>query len=747
MTAKPTDISILTDLPTQEDALDFEPYVRTLANVIRSANTATPLTIGVFGTWGSGKTSLMHMVENQLPDEFKTVWFDAWKYDKEETLWRALLLQVLSEVREVIKAQAGDEEKDADQALNSLDDLEASLYRAVEREELGNLQVNWQQLLKGSVETAIHVGIALVPGLRIAQAVAEGVGQKAATDDPGSLLKAIEREKTKIFSEHVQSLEQFQGKFQWLVKEYVQPQGKLVVFIDDLDRCMPEKAIEVLEAIKLFLDVEGCLFVLGLDQDVVARGVELKYRELGLVEESDEQKRFIIDGTRYLEKIIQLPFQIPPIEREDMATFVKELVQEWPHEDCSQVFAEGLGDNPRQVKRTVNVFLLLWGLSQERAEKIQGQVKPVRLAKVVAVQNAYPELYEVLKRTPRLLRDLEDFYRADAIYAEGQAKQTKDEPAAEIQRPEPPPAVAPYASRAALRRILTMHSPEITEVNFSGLSLDELRLYFTLTRRAEAPQMAPTELPRQAFEPQLVRIPAGPFLIGSTDAQIEQAIQAGLGEEFARREYTQHTLELPAYQIGKYPVTNTEYQAFVKGTGHTSPRHWEGGNYPEEKGDHPVVFVSWHDSVAYCAWLSERTGKTYRLPSEAEWEKAARGDDGRIYPWGEAFDPQKCNSGENDIEDTTPVGQFSPQGDSPYGCVDMAGNVWEWTRSILKNYPYDPEDGRESLEGDDPRVLRGGAFDDNPRDLRCAFRDRNYPDGRGSLIGFRVVVSPPASGL
>ena len=104
MTAKPADLSILADLPTHKDALDFTPYVRTLANIIRSANTATPLTIGVFGTWGSGKTSLMHMVREQLPDEFQTIWFDAWKYDKEETLWRALLLQVLAEVREVVES-------------------------------------------------------------------------------------------------------------------------------------------------------------------------------------------------------------------------------------------------------------------------------------------------------------------------------------------------------------------------------------------------------------------------------------------------------------------------------------------------------------------------------------------------------------------------------------------------------------------------------------------------------------------
>jgi formylglycine-generating enzyme required for sulfatase activity len=750
MTEKPPDSHILTDLPTDEDALDFTPYVRTLANVIRSPNTATPLTIGVFGTWGSGKTSLMQMVQKHLPEDFQTIWFDAWKYDKEEALWRALLLHVLSAVRSVVEAQEpeGKEAEEAkESALNALSDLEASLYRAVEREELGNLQVNWQELLKGSVETALHVGIALVPGLRIAQAVMEGAGKKATSDDPGTLLKAVERAKTKIYSEQLQSLEQFQRKFQWLIGEYLPPQGKLVVFIDDLDRCMPEKAIEVLEAIKLFLDVEGCVFLLGLDQDVVARGVELKYRELGLVEEGDKKKRFVIDGTRYLEKIIQLPFQIPPIEREDMASFVNGLVQDWPHEECSKVFAEGLGDNPRQVKRTVNVFLLLWGLAQERAEKLQGQVKPMRLAKVVAIQNAYIELYEVLKRTPRLLRELEDYYRAEAAASEREARPAEEEPTTEIQGVEPPPVLAPYINRAAVRRILTMHPLETSDANFSDLTPEELRLYFTLTRRAEAPQVTPPELLRQVFEPQLVLVPAGSFRIGSPATHINQVINAGVDRDFAGRERPQHTLELPAYQIGKYPVTNAEYQVFVKETGHTPPRQWDEENYPGEKDDHPVVYVTWHDAMAYCRWLSEKTGKSYTLPSEAEWEKAARGEDGRIYPWGKEFDPLRCNTKEGGVGNTTPVGQYSRQGDSPYGCVDMAGNVWEWTRSILRDYPYVPDDGREDLEDPGPRVLRGGSWYHDQLNARCAARYSNVPRYRPNNVGFRVVVSPSDAGL
>jgi formylglycine-generating enzyme required for sulfatase activity len=293
-------------------------------------------------------------------------------------------------------------------------------------------------------------------------------------------------------------------------------------------------------------------------------------------------------------------------------------------------------------------------------------------------------------------------------------------------------------SRAAVRRVLTMHSPDLPEANFSGLPPDELRLYFTLTRRAEAPQVAPAEAVRVPFEPQLVRIPAGPFLMGSTDDD----------KQAEDNEKPQHTLELPDYFIGKYPVTNAEYQAFVRETGHSPPRHWDGETYPEEKGDHPVVTVTWWDAMAYCQWLNEKSGKAYRLPTEAEWEKAARGADGRLYPWGNDWDPARLNSQEGGVGYTTSVGQYAPAGDSPYGAADMAGNVWEWTLSLFEPYPYDSEDGREDLKGGEVRVLRGGSYYNVQFFARCAARGRLYPGNwhyNLSLLGFRVVVPPISS--
>ena len=241
------------------------------------------------------------------------------------------------------------------------------------------------------------------------------------------------------------------------------------------------------------------------------------------------------------------------------------------------------------------------------------------------------------------------------------------------------------------------------------------------------------------FEPEMILIPAGEFLMGS-DPSVDK--------DARDNEQPQHTLYLPDYYMARTPVTNAQYAAFVEATGHSQRKDWHGkplSSGPSGEEDHPVFNVSWHDAVAYCDWLSEVTGKPYRLPSEAEWEKGARGSDGRIYPWGNQWDMGRCNSYEGGKLDTTPVGAY-PEGASPYGLLDMAGNWWEWTGSVFKNYPYDPEDGREDLEAGGYRVLRGGGFGWDRRSVRCASRNWNAPTE--DHFGFRVVVSPgspPAS--
>jgi len=169
----------------------------------------------------------------------------------------------------------------------------------------------------------------------------------------------------------------------------------------------------------------------------------------------------------------------------------------------------------------------------------------------------------------------------------------------------------------------------------------------------------------------------------------------------------------------------------------TWPAFWNDSafNHPAQ----PVVGVCWHEARAYAAWLTAQSGRRFRLPTEAEWEAAARGRDGRRYPWGEAFDlAVRCNAFATHVRATTPVGVF-PEGDSPEGLADLAGNVWEWTGALYRPYPYRPDDGREDPGAGGRRVVRGGSWGDGPAGLRSADRSWNSPDFRIYDLGFRLA--------
>ncbi len=232
-------------------------------------------------------------------------------------------------------------------------------------------------------------------------------------------------------------------------------------------------------------------------------------------------------------------------------------------------------------------------------------------------------------------------------------------------------------------------------------------------------------------ESEWVTVPAGEFSMGSREGE--------KGADAA--EMSQQRVFVDEFHIAITPVTNAQYALYVADAGAQPPQHWPGGQAPRGLENHPVVYVSWLDAMAYCQWLTEKIGKAVRLPTEAEWEKAARGSqDGRAYPWRDAWAELHCNSDELGLGDTSPVGLFL-NGASPYGCLDMSGNVWEWCNTKFAGYPYQPDDGREEPQGDEGRVLRGGSFYDLARYARCVCRYFNHPDSRLSYIGFRVITA------
>ena len=260
------------------------------------------------------------------------------------------------------------------------------------------------------------------------------------------------------------------------------------------------------------------------------------------------------------------------------------------------------------------------------------------------------------------------------------------------------------------------------------------------TRKQEAAQRSAEQRSRDNLRLTLapgvtmdfVRVPAGKFLMGGERNRVEKP---------------QHTVEIPYdYWIARYPVTNEQFARVATASGY-------GFDYDQWQtpADHPVINVSWWEAMAYCRWLNdtlrgELKDLTLRLPTEAEWEKAARGTNGNEWPWGNDWDPDKCNSNEGGkahprpVGHTTPVGAYSPQGDSPYGAADMVGNVWEWCHSLLWGYPYRADDGREDPLGYDPRVMRGGAW--HEYNVHCALRVHTDPDNCTGERGFRCCVSP-----
>lgn len=429
------------DTPTTNDLLGYkrftEPIVRRIVN---ATGKSTPLTIGVYGEWGSGKTSFLKMIDEALQkQDIHPVWFNAWRYDQEENLWSALIQTILDQAR-----------------------ITGRWYRRV----WVKLKIwrNSLDLRSGSWEMAkwlVPLGIRIVVvGLILLivfgwassdiEAFLKQVGSQWFSSSPfllalfqvnvvrallgiiaflalkpDELIKLFNSKLGVDFSKfkrsanyraHIAFLDEFSDEFKRIIK--LVGNGKpLVVVIDDLDRCLPEKAIQVLEAIKLFLDVEGCVFLLAVDRDVVEKAIAVKYKDLlAMAKDTETSPRqlFTLLGENYFEKIVQLPFSLPPISDEQLRNFVTKVHPDDDVQLCASIFTESFPRNPRKVKRLLQTFLFLRDLDLVSNGGDKKKKIPSLIAKMVIIQNQFRRVYEEIIYSPALLSELENHYRRQA---------------------------------------------------------------------------------------------------------------------------------------------------------------------------------------------------------------------------------------------------------------------------------------------------------------------------------------------
>lgn len=704
----PSHLTFKKDSFCLNDQLGFDRYVQILGEMITDKNFQTPFCIGIHGSWGSGKTSFMRQLEANLTQNNNTpvavpVWFNPWRYSKEEHLIIPFLKTIAASLNTYHKSND--------------DPLSSSLKKAASE--------------ISTAARAIAYG-AKVDFFGLALSGKDMIDQEAN-------LKKKEMCKAVVLTEELPDI--YYGIIDHLQDAVKEKEFRLVVFIDDLDRCIPEKAVELLEAIKLFLDLEGYLFILGVDRKVVEEGIlhHYKYRGKDEGDKKPRTKEYEL-AAKYLEKMIQMPLELPPVEPSRKRGFIYNLLENSSLQQHSTLIEYGIAGRPRDITRFINYLAffcrLAENLKDDLAKEPENSGKPDNWKNLVQTYFS-PEFYvkwAILVfgfRTEHseIVGVTNYFFKlqkaARASLGEGRPEEAKREEAV-VRVPERLGRVLAYGDAFAEEPWLIRKYVHLAD-SVSLVVASEVKAALPSISGGAAGRV---ELPVKG---EMVLVTRGPFMFGD-DKRTKNIEQD--------------------FEIDIYPVTNAQFCEFLnewypggkalvtdKGKAIIELK-WSrvehnnygvaGGNHSytvqEKYADHPVVTVSLHGAENFCKW---RTCKfpspvaLYRLPTQLEWEKAARGDGGNEYPWGNEFDPSKCNTRESGKKDTTGVTEH-PQGQSPYGCFDMAGNVWEWTST---DFDLDRN----------AKILRGGSWDNDRAAARCASRNWFLPDLRYFNTGFRCA--------
>jgi energy-coupling factor transporter ATP-binding protein EcfA2 len=348
-------MKLLSDNPASDDTLGLGNTADLLSQVVLTAD--PPFTLGLFGEWGSGKTTLMRMVEGRIrASNRKTVWFNAWKYDGKEIIWNALIQAIFYSMRDDPEVK-GEKDKEAF------------------RSKVGHAAISLAKY-------AAKVGTRFIPG---------GIVKEEDVDKIVDTLSA-----SNATSDDFEFINKFESHFDDLVREFTGGKGALTIFIDDLDRCLPDNAIAILEAVKLYLDRASCVFVIGAEVGIIQEGITLRYGANSKLSARD-----------YIEKIVQLPFMMRGIQSRNALSLlaINNDMNEFVENDLAKLMiAEATSNNPRRLKRYVNTLLVLEALTG--ALDLQQRLI---LSKILLIQMRFPDLYY------ELLRDEDVAYRLSKI--------------------------------------------------------------------------------------------------------------------------------------------------------------------------------------------------------------------------------------------------------------------------------------------------------------------------------------------
>ena len=680
-----------------QDRIGYQVYIEALAEMIHTVKSKGSFTIGVYGQWGHGKTSMLRQIKKMLDDEPQkkarrvlTIWFNPWQFSSDEHL-----------------------------IIPFFHTLIAGLKRTKEELEEKNIANDFYKKIDVFFKKLVRVPVALAYGLEGEIKIplflkTKFSFQKIIDESRRAETEIDEKEAKKEGLIDNESIEQYESLYYNLLQDLQTAaeafDTKIVVFIDDLDRCLPEKAVQLLEGLKILLDLSNFVFVIGVAREVIERGIRVRYKELYLADRDDipfmEQD--------YLDKIIQFPIALPPADPELLKNHIledqmKELIAAKPF---INTIMGVLGNNPRTIKRFINVISFSLWVADSKQEPGVTPFLPELLIKMSLIAFLFPALYRQLGESPhhliRLQKILWEFDRDTQKRAEGEEGGSPEIGKTKIPKIDQWLEEDRLTSLNEILRCEEREQPEGEMLRDRGFKdEEEVKRYIFMLAPALTPETESREASyevkspplRQEMEGRMRRIKGGKFPMGDDE-----------GDKLK--------ITVEAFEMDIYPVTQSIYQLVM------------GKNPSSFKGDdQPVESVSWFHAIEFCnrlsgqaglgpvykidgknvEWIEDTTG--FRLPTEAEWEYACRaGTTGDRYG-----DLDKIAWYRNNSADTThSVGQLEP---NAWGLYDMLGNVWEWCWDLYK-------------EGGANRVHRGGSWGDGAHGCRSAIRNAYSPDYR-----------------